>query len=160
MGKHFSNNTNSWYWMGIFPYSSCKIHRPGRVVLRQYEARMEWKPLLDLYAYLKVSHFSGVFHADDMLSQPFLLQTLFEFVLGLCGSKNLDLCGVTDMRDDLVIVFAEMVPETPVAYFLRGTISRDNGGVKDVMLHIRSDYSPALDIVGNTYNDGFAAADP
>ena len=59
-----------------------------------------------------------------------------EFVLSPFWSKNLDLCSVTNVRDDLVIIFAEMVPETPIAWVLGGPVSRDNRGVKYIVFHI------------------------
>jgi hypothetical protein len=64
------------------------------------------------------------------------------------------------MLDDLGIIFAEMVPETPVAYILRRAVARDDGGVKDIMLHIRSDYSSSFDTIRDTYNDSLVAVNP
>ena len=83
------------------------------------KSRPRWKTLLDFCSNLKVCQFVGVFHADDMFRQPFLLKVFLEFILRYFWSKDLDLGGVTTMRDDLVIIFAKMVPETPVAYILR-----------------------------------------
>src|SRR6185436_16224692 len=85
-----------------------RVH-PGKI-----ESRPGRKTLLDFYADLKVCHLFGIFHANDMSCQSFILQALLEFVLSPFWSKNLDLCSVTNVRDDLVIIFAEMVPETPV----------------------------------------------
>jgi hypothetical protein len=91
----------------------------GSVYSGEIKSRMGRKTPLDFPGNLKVRHFASVFDANDMPCQSFDLQTLFEFVLGHFWAKDLDLCGVTNMRDDLVIVFAKMVPETPVTYILR-----------------------------------------
>src|SRR5689334_13992241 len=92
--------------------------------------------------------------------QPCLLQMLLEFVLGHPWSKNLDLFRVTDVLDDLRIIFAEMVPETPVTWVLGGTVSRDNRGVKCIMLHIRSDDASPLNFVGDADDDSLVAVNP
>jgi hypothetical protein len=53
-----------------------------------------------------------------------------------------------------------MIPETSVAYILRGAISRDSGGIQYIMLHIRSDDSSPLNFVGDAYDDGLVAVNP
>ncbi len=86
-----------------------------------------WETLLDPCYDLKIRHFFSIFQADDISCQSFTLKVFLEFVLGLSRAQDLDLRGILNMLDDLVVVFAEMVPETPVAYFFRRAIPRDNG---------------------------------
>lgn len=68
---------------------------------------------------------------------------ILELVPGHFRPKDLDLCGVTNMRDDLVVIFAEMIPETPVVYIHPRAISGDNRGVRDIRFNSRSDYASA-----------------
>jgi hypothetical protein len=49
-----------------------------------------------------------------MSRQSLTFKVFLEFILGLFRTENLNLCGVTNIRDDFVIIFAETVPETPV----------------------------------------------
>src|SRR6185503_17662002 len=98
----------------LFPASCRRSVHSGKI-----KSRPGWKTLLDFCSNLKICQFVGVFHADDMLRKPFPLKVFLEFILSYFWSKDLDLGGVTNMRDNLVIIFAEMVPETPVAYILR-----------------------------------------
>src|ERR1051325_9780199 len=77
---------------------------------RKIKLRPAWKTLLDFRGNLKIRHFIGLFEADDTFRQPLRLQALLKFVLRHCWTKNLDFCGIPNLRNDLVIIFAEMVP--------------------------------------------------
>src|SRR5678816_1951594 len=68
------------------------------------KSRPGWKTLLDFCSDLMVGHFVGLFQTDDMFRQSFTFQALLEFVLSHFWSKDLDLHGVTKLRDDLVII--------------------------------------------------------
>src|SRR5512132_478049 len=84
------------------------------VHLGKIKSRLGWKTPLDSCRNLKIRQNACLFHADNVLRQSFIFQVLLEFILCHFWSKDLDLCGVTNVGDDLVVIFAEMLPETPV----------------------------------------------
>src|SRR6266498_2600361 len=94
------------------------FHAMKKLLLGKIKSRSDWKTVLDSCSDLKICQFADLFHANDILRQPFILQVFLELILRYFRSKYLDLCGIMNLRHDLVVILTEMVPEAPVAYFL------------------------------------------
>ena len=75
-----------------------------------------WKLFLDFGGNLKVRQFSNIFYANDMFRQSFVIKAFSKLELRISRTKNLNLYSILNMHDNLVIVFTEMIPESPVAY--------------------------------------------
>jgi len=57
---------------------------------------------------LRLGHFVGRFHRDDLRASSILFETPFQFALGLPGTKDQNRSGITKMGNDQVVAAPEM----------------------------------------------------
>ena len=86
--------------------------------LGDFKSRPEWKTFLDFCGDLGIRQFASILHTNDMTCKVPTLKVFLKLELRLLWAENLNLGGILNVRDDLVIIFVEMIPETPVAYIL------------------------------------------
>ena len=64
--------------------------------------------MADMCHNLQLGHFVGRFHRDGLRAGFILLESLFQFALGLAGTKDQDRSGITKTGNDLVVVARKM----------------------------------------------------
>jgi len=64
--------------------------------------------MADVRHNLRFGHFVGRFHRDDVSAGALYLESLFQFALGLAGTKDQNRSSMTKMSNDLVVVAREI----------------------------------------------------
>jgi hypothetical protein len=70
--------------------------------------RIVVKVMADICHNLRLGHFVGRFHRDELYAGFLLLESFLQFALGFAGTKDQDHSGITKMGNDLGIVAREI----------------------------------------------------
>jgi len=75
--------------------------------------------MADVRHNLPLSHLVGRFHRDDMCAGALFLESLFQFALGLAGTKDQDRSSMTKILNDLVVVTRKIPGVRSLARIIR-----------------------------------------
>ena len=101
--------------------------------------------MVDVRHNLRLGHFVGRFHRDDVSVGFLFLESLFQFALGLAGTKDQDRSSITKISNDLVVVAREIPGVSSLARIIGRNFlvfKAANGGIAGtpkLLLHIRLD---------------------
>ncbi len=82
--------------------------------------RVVAKVMADMRHNLRLGHFISRFHGDEMRAGLILLETLFQFALGLAGPQDQNGSRIAKIRNDLIIVAREVSAVISLARIIGG----------------------------------------